>query len=138
MQNVLFGPLAGELLLALAGLIAAPLAAAVVALAVQLGRKLGVDIKETRRARLQEIVENGIRDAAARSQVALNGKLSAQIRDGLVADAADYLARHGAETLRKLRGDPRNKALLEELVRGRGGHLLGIDPDVVFGPLTRR
>jgi N-acetylmuramoyl-L-alanine amidase len=121
-----FGPAVGDLLVGLAAILGTPIAVLLVGVLTRLARRFGIEVEETRRHRLQELVENGIRAGAARLDASLDGRLEVGMRNAVVAETADYLARHGATTIRKLGGDPQSQALLQELVLGRGGRLLGI------------
>lgn len=124
-ETIDLGGLLGQLILTIVTLFGAPIAWYLVKLVARLAHQAGFDLDEARRARLQEMVENGLREAATRTGTALGGKLEIGTRQMLVTEAAAYLAKHGAETLAKLNGDPESMGQMEELVRAWGGKLLG-------------
>lgn len=109
------GTLAGQILVWAALLIGAPLAGLIAAWIVKLLQKLGVDISDSNRKRLQEFVENGIALGAKRASADLSGKLNVDVKNRVAADALIYVQDHGADTIKALGFDPQDKKAVEAM-----------------------
>lgn len=111
------GTLAGEALTWLALVLGAPLAGFLAALVVKLAKRWGVDISDANRARLQEMVENGLALAAKRSAAKLqDANLTIEVRNKLASDVLLYVQEHGADTLKALGAqDPNDPKVIEAL-----------------------
>ena len=107
------GSLAGELLMWLVLLVGAPLAGLIAVWVIRLLKKLGVEVSDADRARLQEMVENGLALAAQRAQANLKEKLPLNIKSAVAVDALQYVQDHGAETLKILGFDPKDPIAIE-------------------------
>lgn len=96
-----------------------PVAAGLVALLVRAAGALGFSVEEGRRARLQEIIGRGLALGAQELGVRLDGQLSVDVRNELVARGVAYTAAYGHDTLRRLRQSPADITSLEELIGAR-------------------
>lgn len=109
----------------LATAIAAPVAGILVLWLQAIARKIGVQITDADRDRLDGIVQNGVLWAAARAGVALDGKLSLDLRNQIVAEAAEYTLTYGKDTLRRLKAPVSDPAALQDIILPRAAKLLG-------------
>ncbi len=101
-----------------------PMAATIVAGALTLlfakaAQAVGYNLDDARRARLQEIIENGVAYAASAVKGMTPNLSPIDVRSVIVAEAARYVAEHGAATIRKLGGDPANQEAIAEIVVAR-------------------
>lgn len=110
-----FGEAAGEALQWLVLVVGPVLAAVGVKLALNFLKKMGIDVSETQRARLQEMVENGLSLAAQRAQQNLKGTMTVEVRNDVANAALSYVQDHGTETLRALGFDPNDPKAIEAL-----------------------
>jgi hypothetical protein len=79
-------------------------------------KKVGVDVDETRRARLKEMVVNGLNLAAADAQRRLAaGATRIDVKNQIVSAAISYAQKHGADTIQALGLDPQSGAAVEAL-----------------------
>ena len=117
------GSLLGTSIEILVGVLGAPIAAALTLLIVRMARMLGVDIQAAYRKRLEEMIENGLTEAADRLNKRLGGTLDVNVRSELVAEAADYLVKYGRETVKALGGDPKDRDAMRAIVAARLGRL---------------
>ncbi len=78
---------------------------------------MGIQVTGQMRAQLQSIVINGINDAAAKAQVALNStdKLDIRVKSQIIADAVDYTQRHAPDTIKALGLDPKSGEAVEAI-----------------------
>lgn len=109
----------------LATAIAAPVAGIIVIWLQAIARRIGVQITDADRARLDGIVQNGVLWAAARANVTLDGKLPLDVRNQIVADAAGYALTYGADTLKRLKAPVGDPAALQDIILPRVAKLLG-------------
>jgi len=109
----------------LATAIAAPVAGILVLWLQAIARKIGVQITDADRARLDGIVQNGVLWAAARAGIALDGKLPLDVRSQIVADAADYTMTYGRDTLKRLKAPVNDPMALQDIILPRVAKLLG-------------
>lgn len=107
------GSILGEAIMWAALLVGGGLAA-LIARWVQVGaKKLGLDMNDDARARLQEIVEHGIALSAQKAQVDLSDKLPLNVKAGVAVNALQYVQAHGADTLKQLGVDPNDPTAIE-------------------------
>jgi hypothetical protein len=109
------GTIVGELIMWLVLVIGAPLAGFVVALIVKLLKKFGVETSDADRARLKEMIENGIALAAQRAEKTLDGKLPIEVKNKLAVQTLAYVQTHGADTLKRLGYDPTDPKAIEAI-----------------------
>ncbi len=100
----------------------------VVKLLVALAKKAGVDATDALRARLNEIVLNGLNLAASTTQRELRDKSPIAIRSAAISKAIEYTQAHGDETIKALGLDPTSGAAVEA-IRARAETLIN-DPNV--------
>lgn len=117
------GTIVGEIIQWMVMVFGPILAGLVVAAFVKLLRLLGVQVDDARRARLEEIVSNGLANAADEARTSLDGKLPVEIKNKVVADTVEYAQRHGAETLKALGVDPSDPKAVEA-IRARATKIL--------------
>lgn len=117
------GSLIGLSIEIILGVLGTPIAIAVTAFLLRLMKAAGVDIQDAYRARLEEMIANGLAAAADRLDKRLDGTLDVNVRSKLVAEAADYLAKHGRETVKALGGDPKDRDAMRAIVAARLGRL---------------
>lgn len=72
----------------------------------RLFQQVGVNMTDASRARLQEIVVNGINLGAAKATDALKNAPPVDVKNAAVAHAIGYVQTHGADTLKALGFDP--------------------------------
>ena len=97
---VAFGPVIGSI---------------VVWILVRVLKKLGIDATDALRARLQDIVTNGLNAGAKSATEQLQGKGQIEIKNAIVAQAVAYTQAHGAETIKELGLDPQSGAAVEAI-----------------------
>lgn len=100
------GTLAGQALTWIAAAFGVPIGTLVTAWLYRLFAKAGVDMTDAMRARLQEMVINGLNIGAADASKELAGKGQLAIKDRVVATAVRYVQEHGAKELKALGVDP--------------------------------
>lgn len=109
----------------LATAIAAPVAGIVVIWLQAIARKIGIQITDADRARLDGIVENGVLWAASRAGIAMDGKVPLDVRSVIVAGAAEYTLTYGRDTLKRLKAPVGDPLALQEIILPRVAKLLG-------------
>lgn len=67
---------------------------------------LGVVTTDAMKNQLQDIVVNGINDAAAKAEAAIGGKFNVDVKNQVMADAVRYTQAHGAPLIKSLGLDP--------------------------------
>ena len=82
---------------------------------VRVLNKLGIQATEALRARLTEIVTNGLNSDAAKIEQQLAGKGQIEIKNAIVQSAVAYTQAHGAETIKALGLDPNSGAAVEAI-----------------------
>ncbi len=99
--------------------VATPLAAVVGLWLQRVARRIGVEIADADRARLDAIVENGVIWAAARANVAFDGQWPLDVHNGIVADAANYAVSYGRDTLKRLKAPIDDPAAMQDIILPR-------------------
>jgi hypothetical protein len=103
---------------------------ALAGLIMQLAKGVGLAIDEQRRAKLQAIIENGIKWAAHDAEILLNGKLNFEMKNQLIdLVVSKYLPQHGAETVKALGGDVTNTGAMLDIVTARSATILATSID---------
>lgn len=106
---------------ALAGLIAVMLQRQLV--------RIGVQMTDADRARLETMIANGVVWAAHRAGASLEGAWTADVRDRVLADTAAYVTANGHDTLRRLRA-PTDPAALQQIIVPRAARVAeGVMPE---------
>jgi len=82
---------------------------------VRVLKKLGIDATDALRARLQEIVVNGLNLGAAKAEADLQNKMPIEIKSAVVETAVEYAQSHGADTLKALGLDPNSGKAVEAI-----------------------
>lgn len=82
---------------------------------VRLFKLAGVQMSDAARARLQEIILNGLNVGAAQATKDLAGKGQVQIKNETVAAAVAYAQAHGADVIKQLGLDPQSGATVEAI-----------------------
>lgn len=111
---------------------AAPVIAAfIINWLVKLAAKLKVDVKDADRARLQQMIENGIKWAAQKFEITLNGSVAPRDKEALIAEVvAAYLPKNAAETVRALGGDVTDIRAMTEIVTARAADILALPAEI--------
>lgn len=109
------GTLAGQALNWIAVVFAGPIGGMVVWILVRVLKKLGIDATDALRARLQEMVVNGLNVSAKAAQTELVDKGTIAIKSAVVADAVNYVQVHGADTLKQLGVDPYSNVAIDAI-----------------------
>lgn len=109
------GSLAGEVLQWVVAAFGTVISGFIAAWLVKVAKKLGVDVTDQQRSRLQEIIDNGLSLAAHKAGTDLNGKIPVDVRSKIIADAVKYAQEHGADTIKSLGGDPKAPGVTEAL-----------------------
>ena len=97
---VAFGPVIGSM---------------VVLILVRTLKKLGIDATDSMRARLQEIVVNGLNAGAKNATEQMQGKDQITIKNAVVAQAVAYTQAHGADEIKALGLDPHSGPAVEAI-----------------------
>lgn len=82
---------------------------------VRLFKLAGVQMSDAARARLQDIIVNGLNVGAAQATKDLAGKGQVQIKNEAVAAAIAYAQAHGADAIKQLGLDPQSGATVEAI-----------------------
>jgi hypothetical protein len=96
------GDLAAELINWLALVFGAPVAGFVVMWARALAKKAGVDMSDAMGAKLDDMLQRGITQAAAKAGHDLQGTLQVDVQNKLLQEAVQYAQAHGANTINDL------------------------------------
>ena len=75
----------------------------------------GVQLTDAARARLQEIILNGLNEGAKTEAANLDGKDQVAVKDAIVAKAVTYAQAHGADTIKQLGLDPTSGIAVEAI-----------------------
>lgn len=98
--------------------VAAPLLGLVGLWLQRQARRLGIEITDADRARLDVLVENGVAWAVGNAGASLNGKWSVDLRSEILSGAAAYMQAYGADTLKRLKA-PADPAQLQQIILPR-------------------
>lgn len=109
------GTIIGEIIMWVALIIGAPLAGLVATFVVKLMQKFGIEVSDADRARLKEMIENGIALAAQRAEKSLDGKLPVEVKNQIAVRALEYVQAHGIDTLKRLGYDPTDPKAIEAI-----------------------
>ncbi len=109
------GTLAGQALTWVATVFGVPVGSLLTAWLYRLFRKAGVDMTDAMRARLQEMVVNGINIGANRALTDLKGRGSVEIKNIAVGHAVAYVQEHGAEELKAIGIDPYSNVAVDAI-----------------------
>lgn len=82
---------------------------------VRVLKKLGIDATDKLRARLMDIVVNGLNSGAKQVEDNMQGKGQVEIKNAIVANAVTYTQAHAAETIKALGLDPQSGAAVEAI-----------------------
>lgn len=100
------GTFAGEFLIWVASAFGVSLGSLASAILYRVFRNIGITMTDKMRARLQQIVVNGLNAAAGAAAENLAGKGAIEIKQPIVASAVKYVQDHGKDELRALGVDP--------------------------------
>lgn len=109
------GTVASQALQWVVAVFGALLGTAGTALVIRLFNKAGIAISDAARARLQEMVVNGINIGAKAAEDRLSGRGKIEIKNAAVATAVSYVQTHGADTLKQLGVDPNSNAAIDAI-----------------------
>ncbi len=109
------GTIAGEVLTWIAAAFSAPIGGLLVLWLYRLFKFAGIQATDALRARLQEIVVNGLNAGATAVSERLRGKGQVEVKNAVVASAVLYAQDHGAETIKALGLDPKSGAAIEAI-----------------------
>lgn len=109
------GTLAGQVLAWIAAAFAGPIGAMIVWVLVRVLKKLGIDATDALRARLQEIIVNGLNVSAKAAQERLKGQGQVEIKNAAVQNTVAYVQEHGADTIKALGLDPESGDAVEAI-----------------------
>ena len=104
-----------------------------VKLLLALAKKAGVEVTDQMRARLGEIILNGLNLGAKEAAEKLAGKGPIEVRNMAVASAITYTQVHGADTIHALGLDPTSGEAIEA-IRARAETMIA-DPNTPSHPL---
>jgi hypothetical protein len=114
--TVSIGTIAGQALNWILTIAAVPVSGYVVLILNRFLSNLKIPMTDAARARIKEMVVNGINLAAPAVQKQLDGQGTIAIKNETVAQAVKYVQTHGADTIKKLGLDPTSPAA-EEAIR---------------------
>lgn len=100
------GTLAGQALMWVLSVFGTAVGSLLTGVLYRLFKSAGVDITDKFRARLQEIVVNGLNAGTAAAAAGLAGKGTVTVKQPIIADAVRYVQTHAADTLKALGVDP--------------------------------
>lgn len=112
------GTIAGQVLQWIVAVFAVPIGSLITAWLWRLFARLGIEATDALRARLQEIVINGLNAAAKSADEKLKGRSPIEIKSSIVAGAIAYTQVHGADTIKALGLDPHSGKAVE-VIRAR-------------------
>jgi hypothetical protein len=113
--TISIGTLAGQVLTWAAAAFGSVGATVFTAWGVRLFKLAGVQMSDAARARLQDIIVNGLNVGAAAATQNLAGKDKIQIKNETVAQAIAYTQAHGADAIKQLGLDPNSGAAIEAI-----------------------
>jgi hypothetical protein len=113
--TISIGTLAGQVLTWAAAAFGSVAATVFTAWGVRLFKLAGVQMSDAARARLQDIIVNGLNVGAAAATQNLAGKDKIQIKNETVAQAIAYTQAHGADAIKQLGLDPNSGAAIEAI-----------------------
>lgn len=96
--------------------VGATIAAAVAGFAGKVVQGIGFQLSEQRRARLQDLVHNGLALAAKEAGKALDNRLGGQGLDAILSRVVSYVNVQGGDTLKKLGMKPNSPEATEAIV----------------------
>jgi hypothetical protein len=88
---------------------------ALTALILKWFKLAGIQISDAARARLQEIVVNGLNASAKAAEAEMQGKGQVEIRNATVAKTVAYVQNHGADTIKQLGLVPTEQKAVEAI-----------------------
>jgi hypothetical protein len=109
------GTVGGQVLTWVMATFGTTIGAALTALIWRLLQKAGIQANDALRARLQDIVVNGLNLAAKAAETELAGKGKIEVKNAIAADAVRYAQAHGAETIKALGLDPTSPQAVEAI-----------------------
>jgi hypothetical protein len=127
------GTLAGQVLEWVLAAFGVPIGSLITAWLFRAFRQAGINLTDSIRARLQQIVLNGMHLGALEAQKQLQGRGQVDIRNAAVAATIAYVRVHGTDELKALGINP-NSNVLTEVVKARIA-ALAADPTVATPPV---
>lgn len=109
------GTIAGQTLMVVATAFTGIIGSFLTALIVKLIQAAGIQATDAMRARLQEIVINGLNLAAQEAAGGMKGKATLQVNADIKSRATEYVRLHGAETLKALGVEPTSPQATEAI-----------------------
>jgi hypothetical protein len=109
------GTYAGQALTWVVTTFGATIGAALTALLIRMLKNAGIAGAELLRARLQEIIVNGLNAGAKAATEQLAGRGKVEVQNAIVAHAIVYAQNHGADTLKALGLDPTSPQAVEAI-----------------------
>lgn len=133
--SISFGTLGGQLLTWAALLFGGVIATFVVKWVQALAKKAGVDVSQAQSDKLNAMLENSIHLAAQKAETKLDGTMTVEVKNKVVADAVQYAKEHGADTIKDLAGVDPNDPKIQEALKARAAKALAtVSPDAVLAP----
>jgi hypothetical protein len=109
------GTLAGQVLTWIAAVFGVPIGGLLTAWLYRLFKLAGVSVTDAMRARLQDIVVNGLNIGVRKAATDLRGKWQVDVKSEAVAHAVEYVQVHGADSLKALGIDPGSDLAVEAI-----------------------
>jgi hypothetical protein len=109
------GTWAGQALMWVLSVFAVPIGTLATAVLWQALKRIGVSLSDASRARLQELVINGLNLGAAKAAQAMAGKLPVDIKSAAVNHAIAYVQAHGVDELHQLGIDPQSNIAVDAI-----------------------
>jgi hypothetical protein len=109
------GTVASQALQWVVAVFGAVLGTAGTALLLRMFKAAGLQISDVARARLQEMVVNGLNLGAKALENEMAGRGKIEIKNAVVQEAVNYVQDHGAETLRQLGVDPNSNMAVDAI-----------------------
>lgn len=119
MNSISVGTLASDVLTWVVAVFGVPIGTLLTAWLYRLFAKAGIDMTDAMRARLQEIVINGINFGAKIAEAEMAGKGQIAIKNAAVAHAISYVQEQGAAELKKVGVDDPYSGTAVHAIRAR-------------------
>lgn len=109
------GSIAAQALQWVGATFGAVIGTALTALIMKWFKLAGIQISDAARARLQEIVVNGLNASAKAAETELQGKGQVEIKNATVAKTIAYVQAHGADSIKQLGLQPTEQAAVDAI-----------------------
>jgi hypothetical protein len=113
--SISVGTLAGQVLTWIAAVFSVPVGTLITAWLYRLFAKAGIDITDAMRARLQEMIVNGLNVGAKTAAADLRNKGNVEIKNATIRSTVAYVQEHGAAELKAIGVDPNSNIAVDAI-----------------------